>query len=650
LPVKNRIIEYIPDLTDYLISNKILFEKFCDFLIDEYISNKDECTNNLILSSLEKLSLKIPRDFFEYRAEKIIICLKKKFENKSYTIKRDEVECLSEMLTNYHKSIMKKISLNLIFEKIFECGFNETHVNFLQKLIIYLEKEHKENNNSEEEIITVILVSLNVISLILSKKIDLNNSFKNISKNIKLLNNKSSKKHFMNIFKTTRNQIGNVLIRYLEKEQKNKLTFESVKLQMSRSSINFLKIINNKYFSKDILLFYQKNCFPFLKEKIKSVEKIEIISLITSEWIPYDIEDKEIKAVKERIVDDLLNYYLTIKNENIKKSILDNLDERYDLILCRENFLKKLFLLFDCSDNHSKVGIVKILGRLKKYNPISISMFLKKEIMRIYSILEFSSDVFDKEKAISLLSFYITYTKDIILEFFDKNIFEFLIKEIKNNENIFDAESSYSLSDMQEKEYNDDLNLKISSILTELISNSCNLGNKDNEEAYFKDIIDQCINNLIENTNNTSQEILLKTILTVFENSEKNWDVYSDFSELVYILIKILKFSNSKETRIYAMKIFGYIGSMDPDKLDIFLTLQKNALDNDGLNNLEDKNFQIFDENESVKSYRKINKKKIIKDVVNYLNHINELSNNLNYVGFISKKEYNQNQLLNEVI
>jgi hypothetical protein len=35
---------------------------------------------------------------------------------------------------------------------------------------------------------------------------------------------------------------------------------------------------------------------------------------------------------------------------------------------------------------------------------------------------------------------------------------------------------------------------------------------------------------------------------------------------------------------------------------------------------------------------------------MNYLNHINELSNNINYEGFITKKEYNQNQLINEVI
>ena len=181
LPIKNNIIEYIPDLTDYLINNIKLLERFCDFLIDEYISNKDQLTNTLILSSLEKLSTKIPKEFFEYRAEKIILCLKKKFEDKNYIIKRDEVECLSELLTNYYDSILKKISLNSIFEKIFECGFNDVHVNFLQKLInIYLELDKNPKIRAKEEIITVILVSLNVISLILSKTIKLNNSFLNI--------------------------------------------------------------------------------------------------------------------------------------------------------------------------------------------------------------------------------------------------------------------------------------------------------------------------------------------------------------------------------------------------------------------------------------------------------------------------------------
>ena len=642
LPIKNAIIEYIPDLTDYLENNEKLFEKFCDFLIDEYILNNNDSYNSLILLSLKKLSTQIDKSIFEIRAEKIILCLKNKFENKKYIIKKDEIICLSELLINYSESILKKIDLNLIFDKIFECGFNDTHVNFLQKIINLYSTQIKD----EIKMIKIILISLNVISLILAKKMDLNNSFKHISKYFNTLNTSETKIYFKKTYVNTRTKIGQLLISFLEKEQKNKNTFENTKLEMTISAFKLLKIINHPSFAKDILFFYQKSCFPLLKQKIKSVQKIEIISLITANWFNYKEDDKEINTVIEHILEDLLNYYLIIKNENIKKSILENLDERFDVILLRENFLKKIFFLFDYSESPLKVDIMRILSRLKKYNPI-ISMFLKKEILRILNILKFSCDVFEKEKEISLLSFYIQNLKDMILEYFDKSIFEILIKEINNNEYFYNNQSD-SLSDVQEKECNDDLNLKISSILTELVSSSCNFVNRESEDLFYKDILEACINILKESTDITSQEILLKTILTIFENSVNYWDVYSDFSELVFILIKILKYSSSNDTRIFSLKIFGYIGAMDPDKLDIFLNLQNNALSN-AEHNLEDKNFQIFDDNESEKNYRQLNKKKFINGVVNYLNSISEYTGNLNFE-FAQKKENGQNDLLNDVI
>ena len=175
-PIKNAIIEYIPDLTDYFEDNEKLFEKFCDFLIDEYILNNNDSNNSLILLSLKKLSTQIDKTIFEIRAEKIIVCLKNKFESKNYIIKTDEIECLSELLINYSESILKKIDLNLIFDKIFDCGFNDTHVNFLEKIINLYSTQIKD----EIKMIKIILISLNVISLILDKKIDLKNSFKKI--------------------------------------------------------------------------------------------------------------------------------------------------------------------------------------------------------------------------------------------------------------------------------------------------------------------------------------------------------------------------------------------------------------------------------------------------------------------------------------
>ena len=642
LPIKNAIIEYIPDLYDYLEDNEKLLEKFCNFLIDDYmLSNKE--TNNAILLSLKKLCSKIDKNIFEMIADKFLLCFQKKFESVQYIINCNEIEFLSELLTNYSDLVLKRVDLNLILDRIFECGFNDTHVIFLKKIIHLYSTQIKDEN----KMMKIILISLNVISIIISKKMELVNSFKHISQYFKTITQREAKSCFRETSTNIKTKIGQLLISYLEKEQKNKSTFESVKLKMFISAIKLLKIINNPCFAKDILFFYRKSCFPLLKQKIKSIQKIEIISLITSNWFNISKTDNEINQTIEFIIEDLLMYYLRVKNENIKKSILENLDERFDVILTKEQFLKKLFFIFEFEESSLKVDIMRILNRLKKYIPI-LSNFLKKEIIRIFKILKFSYNVFEKEKEISLLSYYIKNLKDIILEYLDDSIFEILIKEINNNTDFY-YNQSYSISEIREKdkekekECKDDLNLKISSILIELVSCSYHFFNQKSEKDCYKQILDAFINLLMESTDIKNQEVFLKTILAIFENSVNYWDVYSDFFDLFFILINILKNSNSNEARIYSLKIFGYIGAMDPDNLEIFLNLQNNNSEH----NLGDKNFQIFDDKESEKNYRKYNKKKFISGVANYLNNLSKFTDNLNRE--IEPKK-SKNQLLNDVI
>ena len=484
LPIKNKIIEYIPDLYDYLEDNEKLLEKFCNFLIDDYmLSNKGSNeSNNSILLSLKKLCTKIDKNIFEITADKFLLCFQNKFENEKYIINSNEIEFLSELFTNYSGLILKRVNLDLIIDRIFECGFNEIHVIFLEKVI----NLYSNQNKDEIKMLKIILISLNVTSLILSKKIDLINSFKHILQYFNTLTKSEAKSCFKEASTNTKTKIGQLLINYLEREQKNKSTFESVKLKITLSAIRLLKIINHPCFAKDILFFYRKNCFPLLKQKIKSIQKIEIISLITSDWFNISKNDNEINQTIEFILEDLLIFYLKIKNENIKKSILENLDERFDAILTKEGFLKKLFFIFEFEESSLKVDIMRILNRLKKYIPI-ISNFLKKEITRIFTVLKFSYNIFEKEKEISLLSFYITNLKDIILEYFDKTIFEILIKEINSNKDFY-YNQSFSMSDIKEKECKDDLNLKIASILIELVSSSYHFFkiNKEKKIATIK--------------------------------------------------------------------------------------------------------------------------------------------------------------------
>ena len=337
------------------------------------LSNKGSNeSNNSILLSLKKLCTKIDKNIFEITADKFLLCFQNKFENEKYIINSNEIEFLSELFTNYSGLILKRVNLDLIIDRIFECGFNEIHVIFLEKVI----NLYSNQNKDEIKMLKIILISLNVTSLILSKKIDLINSFKHILQYFNTLTKSEAKSYFKEASTNTKTKIGQLLINYLEREQKNKSTFESVKLKITLSAIRLLKIINHPCFAKDILFFYRKSCFPLLKQKIKSIQKIEIISLITSDWFNISKNDNEINQTIEFILEDLLIFYLKIKNENIKKSILENLDERFDAILTKEGFLKKLFFIFEFEESSLKVDIMRILNRLKKYIPIKIFIII----------------------------------------------------------------------------------------------------------------------------------------------------------------------------------------------------------------------------------------------------------------------------------
>ena len=109
--------------------------------------------------------------------------------------------------------------------------------------------------------------------------------------------------------------------------------------------------------------------------------------------------------------------------------------------------------------------------------------------------------------------------------------------------------------------------VSILTIIRELINNNY-YNDKKTIEKYYKDIIVICISILKENASIQKQEISLMTVLSILENSDKDWKIYYDYIDLVSLLIQILIRETNKKSRLYAMKIFGFIGAMDPEKLE----------------------------------------------------------------------------------
>ncbi len=122
-------------------------------------------------------------------------------------------------------------------------------------------------------------------------------------------------------------------------------------------------------------------------------------------------------------------------------------------------------------------------------------------------------------------------------------------------------------------------------------------------EEYYGEIINICIENLKDNSNPKKQEDSLKAILSIFENSAIRWKPYFDYPFLINELIEILIKEKNDKSRLLALKIFGFIGSMDPDTLEKIWSIK---IENNFINeNYEIDEYNNFDDEEIIDHKRK---------------------------------------------
>ena len=110
--------------------------------------------------------------------------------------------------------------------------------------------------------------------------------------------------------------------------------------------------------------------------------------------------------------------------------------------------------------------------------------------------------------------------------------------------------------------------LAILSVISELIKNK--YYSQSQMELYINDIMLISINILGESVSSSSikEETALYTILCILSSTDKDLKNYSDYANLFLSIIQILSKSQNKKSRLYAMKFFGYIGAINPNKLN----------------------------------------------------------------------------------
>ena len=721
--IQEKIIENISHFCKLNVKEfqKNFFEKFFKYLIDSFKYNKNRKIKNLILKSFGELSLIIDKEVFILKINEIIILIAKDMEN---IINISGIECISNLIKNYSNIFFEKISFEKILLNIFKIGFSKAHKNFLENLL-NLYKNNSNDNNLEKN--KIIFISLNIISIILSKKIfplkNASNKYIEIfhlDDDLSLLKNKSEpirknngKNNLIQSFEYTLNlnienfeifkyQIRKELNNYLnDLENKiynsneiNKIKFIDELTEIKINALNFLNKINHQFFNKDILYFYQNFCLNLIYydkkifsndndlitinyQLIENYKKIliAIINLLQSKWIPNYINninnpkninfDNNDNYILENILDTFLNFILIIndnnnfinKKQNINKIninnnqisknskykninnnyiillILKNFSNKFDILFTKEYFFLKLILILNIPEIHIKEQCVLIISRILAFNYTSTFLFLQKNILEIFFILDTSENMDLKELNIELLKYYIKYCGKYITNYLEI-IFYKLIQIFFNNYNKEKSNLNSNNIIIDNDNYvnqNFYHNIIILNIIKEIInySNIIYLNSKskkDLNETIIK-IIKICNEYLKEASSSESKEIILSLLLTIFENSSYDYNIYFNHLELVTNLINILEKSSKLNVRIIALKIFGFIGTMNPDKFEALINIHNNNENNEDYN---DDEYENFDDEEIVIHNREQMKEKRKKNVANYFyNYYNNNKKNI---------------------
>ena len=628
--IKISIIESLPYFCEYLPifleENEYLeyFKKIMKNLINIYSEKKtEERIKSEILKSFGKLSLiKSLKNPFSEEVLLIIGIIRNDII-ESKTFNENMLYCFSDFVKYYSQEFIAILTFNIYYEKMFSYGLKESHLQFLPKLLNLYDKDSKDN-------IQIIISILNVISFIITEKeFNLKNSQKkysinlgnienrnkplNQNKNILFLKSVESKskntnKNF-NLNETDLkyfNNVGKIISTYI-KEKKDKGIDYSVEI---KNALILLGYINNEFFDKEILNFYVEKCINKLNTSDKEIKKL-VIELANSPWIP-KIDNKHITFEDEYNFNYILEYFITLllneQDDEMKLLILREIDdERYYQFLSNNSFFINFISIIEYDNNSIKEKAVEIISKIIKYNYNIIYTYIREKILKIYMCLETSNNEYLKEENIILLSYFVKYIGNYIIGEIDK-IFPILL-------NILREKTTSNMGDS--KNQNDLIILGILSVISELIKNK--YYNQSKIELYINDIMLISINILGDNLSSSSikEETALYTILSILSNSEKDWENYSDYNNLVRLIIKVLSKSQNKQSRLYAMKIYGYIGTINPNKLNNILNSHK----------IQNENYNIVNESNLEKDNQK-NKINLLpqKEKDNRLNKLNKIS------------------------
>ena len=583
--IKITILNFLPfiaqcDIDKYVKEYSHLIVKF---MIELLTPKQNQDVRNALFYSFGQFSKFLPKtDNFISLYNKVIDVISQCFEKD--IIDLSILECLSNILKYYREEVKARININEILSKMFKIGFSQSHMHLIQQIL------YSYGENTQEHIKTLVSV-LNVISVIICDSNFVLFDSKRFLNEPSCPFNLESEKDSLNVIKKC---IENYIKDNASNPNTNSGSKDTVKDLLASNpqkeilianAMCFLKEINHRYFTKDILVFYHQKCLFYLSMSNYvngSIVKEKCIELAFANWVRIFKDDVTYtKYILSNILDAYINVVINDSDDEIKYKMLNYIDERFYFLLEEGNFFRKLVSILSIPDSEIWRLVLRIIGQMAKHNPRNnyVILYIQKSIIETLDAIQQTDNVMRKESLVLLSYYYVLNAK----EFFNKEGIDKIYK---------------TLLDIIDKYVNNTvLNINVLRIIGELVKEDNDNVNYDNNNqsyqqpmnqsaseysSYLNIFLNVCLNNLKEGLNTSKLQVSLQTMYEIIKKEkidlykrinpknekDTNTKVIVPYLEFVSILIQILIRDTTDLSRKYVLDIFGLCGAMDPEQLE----------------------------------------------------------------------------------
>lgn len=325
--------------------------------------------------------------------------------------------------------------------------------------------------------------------------------------------------------------------------------------------IQSLRMLLNIDYKYQMAEFVRTTIICYIEHEDPRVRKLAALTschLLIKDNIGRQTSLNSLNIVSE-VLSKLLSVAITDINPEIRLQILEHIDHTFDPHLSQPENSRLLFMLLEDEVFIVRVSTLKILGRLTSVNPAYIVPLLRSTLLELLTELKYLKLPNQNEECLTMLCTLISSTKEITKPYIEPML-DILLEKLE------DSSSSV-----------------VSSALRTIGELSV-VGGEDMKD-YLHKLMPPIIEAFKDQSNSYKRSAALRTLRQLSSASGYVIDPLLDYSELLNVLINILKSDASQHIKQETVSLLGTLGALDPYKYreveetaEETTTLEQNAI------------------------------------------------------------------------